>query len=262
MKFVGNTFKNRFYPRVVAALFHTHNFSTVKLFIALSCIQHIVLTYNGPECWIQLGTAPADLSTLVYCVKTNIVSRVWWWTALLCVWNSDPLILSDPWVGLWRGRPYFMSLLNMFTSQSVWARVNSVGSVEQLRCRQKYKLIEKSSTCTSLPFLRSLSGGRLCVGCRDSSSISWVIASLWGLGNSRLNILQSPSAPSSPWEAGGSIRPRGSGWNWAGSQESFGSMNCPFGLRLTAACMDARNNNIKNRISKKPWSITGYFLLQ
>lgn len=60
----------------------------------------------------------------------------------------------------------------------------------------------------SLPFLRSLSGGRLCVGCSDSSSISWVTASLWGLGNSRLNISQSPSAPSCPWEAWGSILPQ------------------------------------------------------
>lgn len=59
------------------------------------------------------------------------------------------------------------------------------------------------------PFLRSLSGGRLCVGCSDSSSISWVTASLWGLGISRLRIPQSPSAPPScPWEAWGSILPR------------------------------------------------------
>lgn len=58
---------------------------------------------------------------------------------------------------------------------------------------------------TSSPFLRSLSGGRLCVGCSVSSSISWVTASLWGLGNRKLNIPQSPSAPSCPWEA--SIRP-------------------------------------------------------
>lgn len=69
---------------------------------------------------------------------------------------------------------------------------------EELRFRQKHKLSQKGSTSTSLPFLRSLSGGRFCVGCRDSSSISWVIASLWGLGNSRLIIPQSPPAPSGP----------------------------------------------------------------
>lgn len=60
----------------------------------------------------------------------------------------------------------------------------------------------------SSPFLRSLSGGRLCVGCSDSSSISWVTASLWGLGTSRFDISQSPSAPNCLWEAWGSILPQ------------------------------------------------------
>lgn len=58
----------------------------------------------------------------------------------------------------------------------------------------------------SSPFLRSLSGGS--VGCSDSSSISWVTASLWGLGTRRLDIPQSPSAPSCPWEACVSILPQ------------------------------------------------------
>lgn len=60
----------------------------------------------------------------------------------------------------------------------------------------------------SSPFLRSLSGGRLCVGCSDSSSISWVTASLWGLGTSRFDISQSPFAPNCLWEAWGSILPQ------------------------------------------------------
>lgn len=64
------------------------------------------------------------------------------------------------------------------------------------------------SPCSSIfsPFLRSLSGGS--VGCRDSSSMSWVTASLWGLGTSRFSIPQSPSASSCPWEAWASILSR------------------------------------------------------
>lgn len=72
---------------------------------------------------------------------------------------------------------------------------------------QQHVLLMFCCVClmSCLPFLRSFRGGRLCVGCKDSSSISWVTASLWGLGTSRFDIPQSPSAPSCPGEAWNSI---------------------------------------------------------
>lgn len=49
-------------------------------------------------------------------------------------------------------------------------------------------------------------GGRLCVGCRDNSSRSWVTASLRGLGTSTPSAPESPSTPRLSW---GSISPQG-----------------------------------------------------
>lgn len=56
------------------------------------------------------------------------------------------------------------------------------------------------------PFLRSLMGGRFRVGWRDSSSRSWVTASLRGLGTSTPS---APGSPSTPRLPRGSISPRG-----------------------------------------------------
>lgn len=46
---------------------------------------------------------------------------------------------------------------------------------------------------SDVPFLRSLRGGSLWHGCRDSSPNSWVTASLCGLGANK------PPIPASPW---------------------------------------------------------------
>ena len=72
--------------------------------------------------------------------------------------------------------------------------------------------------CGNSPFLRSLRGGSFWVGCRVSSSSSWVTASLWGLGTSSPSIPQSPWAPSHPW---GSIAPL-SPWQTARSRSHRG----------------------------------------
>lgn len=164
-----------------------------------------------------------------FTVSKQVQFLVWSGSMVLSQCYSNLLTLSDPWVGLWKAEhhPKLLQEPVIYAYIPEFLRKEKLcEDREKLRCRQNCKLSQKSSIY--LPFLRSLSGGRLCVGCRDSSSISWVIASLWGLGNSRLNTPQSPSAPSGPWEACGSILPQSRGWNWAGSQESFGSINCPF----------------------------------
>lgn len=52
------------------------------------------------------------------------------------------------------------------------------------------------------PFLRSLRGGRLGLGCIVRSSSSWVTASLRRLGTSSASCrLKSPSTPRLPWDS-------------------------------------------------------------
>lgn len=100
----------------------------------------------------------------------------------------------------------FLCNICQFLLLTAAAETGSVG-------RERDELWVLCGSSGSSPFLRSLSGGRLCVGCSESSSISWVTASLWGLGTSRFDIPQSPSAPKRPWEAWGSILPQeGGGW--------------------------------------------------
>lgn len=75
-----------------------------------------------------------------------------------------------------------------------------------------------SIIATDVPFLRSLRGGSLWLGCRDSSPNSWVTASLCGLGANK------PPIPASPWS---SMSPQRGVKCFAGNQQTIWSQEAP-----------------------------------
>lgn len=148
---------------------------------------------------------------------------------VLCQCYSDPLTLSDPRVGLQTSPCYFWSLLNMFTSQSFWARLNSVRTVKSYGAGGNTSSARRAAHphpyhfCVRWVEADSVWAAETVPPSHGSLLRSGGSATAGSISHSRPLLLAAPERLVAPSCLGSA------GWNWAGSQESFGSINCPFG---------------------------------